>query len=93
MQQGLNTQICKPGHSSLISINTLPTKRHFWIGIVAPLTKAPDQPKLPHQSRLPHFTICFFLSKWMHISTNNITMMIKQKIKKYKNITKYKQHK
>ena len=30
--------------------------------------------------------IFFFLSKWIHISTNKITMMIKQKIK---NTTKY----
>ena len=30
--------------------------------------------------------LIFFLSKWIHISTNKITMMIKQKIK---NITKY----
>ena len=38
----------------------------------------------------PFHYIYIFLSKWMHISTNNITIMIKQKIK---NITKYKQHK
>ena len=34
----------------------------------------------------PLINLFFFLSKWIHISTNKITMMIKQKIK---NITKY----
>ena len=52
-----NVKTCKPRYPSLISINTLPAKRHFWIGTVAPLTKEPNRSKLPRQSNLPHFLV------------------------------------
>ena len=57
-KQGLKyIQIPKPEHQSLISINTLATKRHSSIGTVATLTKEPNQSKLPRHSKLPRFMV------------------------------------